>query len=121
MALIITDDCINCGYCALECPNNAIYKPGSTWTMEEGTGLKGDLKLMNHILVQANERIDPLSEKYYFIVPDKCTECKGIFEEPQCQVVCPNPDSLIPHPWYQECEDELLDKQFSFSNTNHTK
>lgn len=26
MALIITDDCINCDVCEPECPNNAIYE-----------------------------------------------------------------------------------------------
>ncbi|TVR15262.1 MAG: 4Fe-4S dicluster domain-containing protein [Balneolaceae bacterium] len=114
MALIITDDCINCGYCALECPNNAIYEPGSRWTMQEGTGVEGIIKRMNNEYVKANDRLDPLSEKYYFIVPDKCSECKGIFEEPQCLVVCPNPDSLVHHPWYRECENDLLIKQFKF-------
>jgi ferredoxin len=121
MALIITDDCINCGYCALECPNNAIYEPGSSWTMEEGTAVKGNIKLMNNKYVLANDKLEPLSDTYYFIVPEKCTECKGIFEEPQCLVVCPNPDSLILNPKYQECEDELLTKQFRFNNTNYTK
>lgn len=114
MTLKITDDCINCGYCVLECPNTAIYEPGSTWTMEEGTWIKGDLMLMNKESVRACEKMNPLSEKYHFIVPEKCTECKGIYEEPQCQVVCPNPDSLIPHPWYPESENELLAKQFRF-------
>ena len=26
MAIKITDDCINCGACEPECPNNAIYE-----------------------------------------------------------------------------------------------
>lgn len=26
MAIIITDECINCGACEPECPNNAIYE-----------------------------------------------------------------------------------------------
>ncbi|MEC5165361.1 NAD-dependent dihydropyrimidine dehydrogenase PreA subunit [Flavobacterium sp. PL11] len=28
MAIIITDECINCGACEPECPNNAIYEGG---------------------------------------------------------------------------------------------
>lgn len=28
-------------------------------------------------------------EFIYEIDPDKCTECIGHFDEPQCQVVCP--------------------------------
>jgi ferredoxin len=116
MALFITDDCINCGHCVRECPNTAIYEPGSTWTMQEGTGLKGTLRLMNNRYVQADDMMEPLSEKYYFIVPDKCTECKGVFEEPQCLVVCPDPESIIHHPWYPETENELLARQFQFSH-----
>jgi len=27
MAIIITDECINCDACVSECPNNAIYEP----------------------------------------------------------------------------------------------
>ena len=55
MALIITDDCINCDVCEPVCPNNAIH---------------------------AGARI-------YEIEPERCTECVGHFDEPQCQVVCP--------------------------------
>ncbi|MBM3403054.1 MAG: ferredoxin, partial [Bacteroidetes bacterium] len=28
MAIKITDECINCGACEPECPNNAIYDAG---------------------------------------------------------------------------------------------
>ncbi|HPR29255.1 MAG TPA: 4Fe-4S binding protein, partial [Chitinophagales bacterium] len=28
MAIHITEDCINCGACEPECPNNAIYEGG---------------------------------------------------------------------------------------------
>jgi ferredoxin len=55
MALMITDDCINCDVCEPECPNEAIF-------------------------------MGPL---IYEISPDKCTECVGHFNEPQCQQVCP--------------------------------
>jgi ferredoxin len=55
MALMITDDCINCDVCEPECPNEAIF-------------------------------MGPL---IYQIDPDKCTECVGHFNEPQCQQVCP--------------------------------
>jgi ferredoxin len=27
MTMIITDNCINCGACAVECPTEAIYEP----------------------------------------------------------------------------------------------
>ena len=61
MALIITDDCINCDVCEPECPNN------------------------------------------------KCTECVGHFDEPQCQQVCPV--SCIPFdPAWRETKEELQAK-----------
>ncbi|MFZ9451713.1 MAG: 4Fe-4S binding protein, partial [Bacteroidia bacterium] len=44
MAIKITDDCINCGACEPECPNNAIYEGGSEWRFADGTGVKGPYK-----------------------------------------------------------------------------
>ena len=55
MALMITDECINCDVCEPVCPNGAIS----------------------------------LGEHVYVIDPDKCTECVGHFEEPQCVQLCP--------------------------------
>ncbi|ATX79559.1 4Fe-4S binding domain-containing protein [Mariprofundus aestuarium] len=55
MALMITDDCINCAVCEPECPNLAIFE----------------------------------GEEIFEIDPDRCTECVGHFNEPQCQLVCP--------------------------------
>ena len=56
MALMITDECINCDVCEPECPNEAIS----------------------------------MGEEYYVIAPDKCTECVGHFDAPQCVQVCPS-------------------------------
>ena len=44
MAIIITDECINCGACEAECPNTAIYEGGIEWTFAEGTKLNGQIK-----------------------------------------------------------------------------
>ena len=55
MALMITDECINCDVCEPECPNQAIS----------------------------------MGAEIYEINPDKCTECVGHFDEPQCVQVCP--------------------------------
>ena len=75
MALMITDDCINCDVCEPECPNEAIF--------------------MGPLIYQIN--------------PDKCTECVGHFNEPQCQQVCPV--ACIPvDPNKQETRDQLLSK-----------
>ena len=38
MAIIITDQCINCGACEPECPNNAIYAFWDDWGVIAGTG-----------------------------------------------------------------------------------
>ena len=35
MAIIITDDCINCGACEPECPNNAIYEGADVIAMAQ--------------------------------------------------------------------------------------
>lgn len=48
-------------------------------------------------------------EMIYEINPDKCTECVGHFNEPQCAAVCPV--ECIPlDPTHVESHDELFDK-----------
>jgi ferredoxin len=32
----------------------------------------------------------------YVIDPDKCQECKGKYDKPQCANVCPVPDTCVP-------------------------
>ena len=75
MALMITDECINCDVCEPECPNEAIY-PG---------------------------------ELIYEIDPQRCTECEGHFDIPQCREVCPV-DCIPLNPQYTESKEELLVK-----------
>ncbi|MDX1618068.1 MAG: 4Fe-4S binding protein [Balneolaceae bacterium] len=111
MALMITERCINCGYCLRECPNSAIYEPLCAWSVGEGTELDGTCKLQNGIEVDSVEWLPPLSENYYYIVPEKCAECEGLFDNPQCVEVCPDPDCIIIHPMHDETEEALLDKQ----------
>ncbi len=41
MAIIITDECINCGACEPECPNTAIYEAADDWRYNDGTSLEG--------------------------------------------------------------------------------
>ena len=76
MALIITDDCINCDVCEPECPNEAIF----------------------------------MGLEIYQIDPNKCTECVGFHDEPQCAAVCPV-DCCVDDPEYRESEYELLAKK----------
>jgi ferredoxin len=75
MALKITEECINCGACEPECPNEAISA----------------------------------GEEIFIIDPEKCTECVGFYDEPQCQGVCPV-DCIIPDEAHKETKDELLEK-----------
>ena len=69
MALIITDECINCDVCEPECPNQAIAQ----------------------------------GPEVYVIDPERCTECVGHFDVPQCRQVCPvdcipvDPDRVESH------------------------
>ncbi|QSI77640.1 MULTISPECIES: YfhL family 4Fe-4S dicluster ferredoxin [Niveibacterium] len=75
MALMITDECINCDVCEPECPNNAISQ----------------------------------GAEIYEIDPNKCTECVGHYDEPQCQQVCPV-DCIPLNPERVETKDQLMDK-----------
>ncbi|MDX1641394.1 MAG: 4Fe-4S dicluster domain-containing protein [Balneolaceae bacterium] len=108
---MITDRCINCGYCEKECPNQAIYEPGMTWSLDEGTSLKGRVIFRNGREVDASKEFEALSDSYYFIIPEKCAECKLLYDEPQCIAVCPNPESIIVHPEFVETEADLIKKQ----------
>jgi ferredoxin len=107
MAIMITDECINCGACEPECPNNAIYEGGVEWTIADGTGVKGDYALEDGSTTNASAKHGPRSDDYYYITPDKCTECVGFHEEPQCAAVCPV-DCCVPDPDRRESKDDLL-------------
>ncbi|HLF15772.1 MAG TPA: YfhL family 4Fe-4S dicluster ferredoxin [Bacteroidota bacterium] len=87
MATMITEECINCGACEPECPNTAIYAGGVNWEL-------------NGVSNPA------LSAEFYYIVPEKCTECVGHFDQEQCAAVCPV-DCCVPDPNRVESEEEL--------------
>ena len=111
MAIIITDECINCGACEPECPNNAIYEGGAEWRYSDGTSLTGMVTLPNTGKeVNADEDLEPVDMDVYFISPDKCTECVGFHEEPQCAAVCPV-DCCVDDEDIRETEEELLAKK----------
>lgn len=69
MSVQITDECINCGACAVECPVEAVYEPGKTW--------KYDGKFF-----------EPLSQEHFFIVIEICNDCIG-FDKKKCVEICP--------------------------------
>ena len=91
MALLITDECINCGACEPECPNTAIYGGGTPWSLN-------------------GQSHEPFENDFFYIVPDKCTECIGFHDEPQCVAVCPV-DCIIKDPAHLETNEELLAKK----------
>jgi ferredoxin len=93
MALLITDECISCGACLPECPNEAIFETrsdaeGKGYQVGEGQGV---------------------GDSIYVITHERCTECVGHFDEPQCVQVCPV--SCIPvDPAHIESRDSLWAK-----------
>ena len=110
MAIRITDECINCGACEPECPNTAIYEGGVEWTISDGHTLMDLFELVTGNKVDAAAPQAPVDDDYYFIVADKCTECKGFHEEPQCAAVCPV-DCCIPDEERVETDEQLLAKK----------
>jgi ferredoxin len=110
MAIMITDECINCGACEPECPNNAIYEGGAEWKYSDGTSLKGMITTLNGDEIEADDSFEPVDMDVYYIVHDKCTECEGFHDEPQCAAVCPV-DCCVDDPEYRESKDELMAKK----------
>lgn len=110
MAIKITDECINCGACEPECPNNAIYDGGVEWAYADGTGLNGKFDWKDGTTKDADKMNGPVEDDFYYIVTDKCTECVGFHEEPQCAAVCPV-DCCVPDEDNVETEEQLLLKK----------
>jgi ferredoxin len=111
MAIMITDACINCGACEPECPNHAIYEGGAEWKYSDGTGLKGIIApLAGGSELDADGLQTPKSMDVYYIATDKCTECVGFHDEPQCAAVCPV-DCCVDDPDFRETEEFLLKKK----------
>lgn len=102
MAIKITDECINCGACEPECPNTAIYEGGSEWKLGDKTYGEGE--------AAPSGAEGFFSADKFYIVPDKCTECKGFHDEPQCAAVCPV-DCCVPDENHVETEEQLLAKK----------
>ena len=98
MAIKITDDCINCEACEPECPNNAIYAPEESWKFSDGTTMSDD-----------SEK-EAVSDEFFYIATDKCTECRGFNEGPACAAVCPV-DCCVDDEDNVETEEELMAKK----------
>ena len=110
MAIIITDECINCGACEPECPNNAIYEGGVEWKYSDGTSLIGKIASTDGKEIMADDEQEPIDMDVYYISPEKCTECVGFHDEPQCAAVCPV-DCCVDNPDVRETKEELMNKK----------
>jgi ferredoxin len=110
MAIKITDVCINCGACEPECPNGAIYANGDNWKIADKTSAHGAYTLIDGATIDADASQPAVSNDYYYIVTDKCTECKGFHDEPQCASVCPV-DCCVADLDHVETEETLLKKK----------
>ncbi|WP_185873746.1 4Fe-4S dicluster domain-containing protein [Blattabacterium cuenoti] len=115
MSIKITDECINCGACESECPNHAIYEGGKQWRMSDGTSLKKKKKVKN-ILIDPTSFQNPKKKDIYFIVSEKCTECVGFYEEPQCINICPVNCCILDNSFFENKKDLINKKNFLHNN-----
>ncbi|HHB95367.1 MAG TPA: 4Fe-4S dicluster domain-containing protein [Campylobacterales bacterium] len=68
MSVLITDECIICDACALECPVAAI-------------------------LDDSNEK--NLNDSKYYVKPETCVECVGHADLPRCAEACPTEGAIV--------------------------
>jgi len=81
MAVIIDDKCITCDACLQVCPVNAIV----------------------------DDMHNPLGESRYYVQPEKCVECVGIYDDPQCAAICPSIGTITwDMPFTPEFEEHFL-------------
>lgn len=109
MAIKITEECINCGACEIKCPNKAIYEGGKEWSFSYGI-TDSQFKKNDGQIVGSFDLQKPNSDSVYYIVTEKCTECIGFHDEPQCISVCPI-DCCIPDENFKETKEELKEKK----------
>jgi ferredoxin len=76
MPMKIVEECVNCGACETECPNDAIA-PG---------------------------------DSSYEIAAEKCTECVGAYDAPQCISSCPIEGCIVLDPDHVESKEQLAEK-----------
>ena len=68
MAVLITEECINCDACAQECPVAAIL---------DETNIKNAY------------------EDRFYVKPESCVECVGHADEPRCVEACPTEGAIV--------------------------
>ncbi len=84
MAVIIDESCITCDACLQNCPVNAIV----------------------------DDTNNPTGESRYYVQPEKCIECIGVFENPQCAAICPSIGCITwDMPFTKEFDEHFLNEE----------
>lgn len=84
MSVIIDDTCITCDACLQNCPVDAIV----------------------------DDMNNPMGESRYYVQPDKCVECVGIYDDPQCAAICPSIGCITwDMPFTPEFEEHFLNEE----------
>ncbi len=91
MAVLITDECISCNAYEVECPDDAIYGAGDSWLL-------------------GGESNEAFHSDHTYIAHEKCTECVGFYDEPQCISACPT-DAIVMDTERVETKEQLLTKK----------
>ncbi|DAB29539.1 MAG TPA: 4Fe-4S ferredoxin [Sulfurimonas sp. UBA12504] len=69
MAVMITEECINCDACAPECPVAAI--------------------------ISDSDDKNPFEGSRYYVKPESCVECVSHADTPRCAEACPTEGSIV--------------------------
>lgn len=84
MSVIIDDTCITCDACLQNCPVDAIVDDSN----------------------------NPTGEKRYYVQPEKCIECVGVFDDPQCAAICPSIGCITwDMPFTKEFDSHFLNEE----------
>jgi len=84
MSVIIDDTCITCDACLQNCPVNAIV----------------------------DDMNNPMGESRYYVQPEKCIECVGVFDDPQCAAICPSIGCITwDMPFTKEFDEHFLNEE----------
>jgi ferredoxin len=84
MSVIIDDTCITCDACLQNCPVDAIV----------------------------DDMHNPTGESRYYVQPEKCVECVGIYDDPQCAAICPSIGCITwDMPFTTEFEEHFLNEE----------
>jgi len=95
MSVIIDDTCITCDACLQNCPVNAIV----------------------------DDSENPTGENRYYVHPEKCIECVGVYDDPQCAAICPSIGCITwDMPYTTDFEEHFINNElYKISSTKGGK